>query len=412
MSAATIRSAGAVSCSGRGPSLALHGHVNVIALSRSRSEIGLSHGKRNMFPIRCIGPEQLPSAPQLADDPPALPKAEGKVASTPINTSNFNAMTALASVGVIETAYLTYVKLFNGVLICPTNGCESVLSSPYAQLFGIPLPFFGMVAYGTVGALAITYLRQAQDNAPAASLQTTLMGLTAGVAALATTSAVLISILQTRLGGTPCLWCYLSAGISTTLAVTLGTSLSGKQVKASGGVEAKESALGGVGGALATAAVLYVGLPSAAGSGAVYDDNFSLPYKAPEVATKSSNRAIDLAHRLNAVGARMYGAFWCSHCLEQKEDFGSAAMAEFPYVECFPNGWKRGEKVAPACEAANVRAFPTWMIGGRTIEGELQLDEVEKELLRAEAAAAAAAAASESVNTATAVAQMVAVSSQ
>ncbi|GIL84640.1 hypothetical protein Vretimale_14537 [Volvox reticuliferus] len=399
MSAATIRSAGAVSCSGRALPLASHGHVNVIALPRSRSAISLSQGKRNMIAIRCTGPEQLPSAPPLADEPPAFPKVEEKIASTPINTSNFYAMTALASVGVIETAYLAYVKLFNGPLICPTNGCESVLSSPYAQLFGLPLPLFGLVAYGTVGALAMTYLRQAQGNAPAAALQTTLTGLTAGVAALATTSAVLISILQTRLGGTPCMWCYLSAGISTTLAVTLGTTLSGKQLK--------ENALGGVGGALATAAVLYVGLPSGSGSGAVYDDNFSLPYKAPLVSTKSSNRAIDLAHRLSAVGARMYGAFWCSHCLEQKEDFGSAAMADFPYVECFPNGWKRGEKVAPACAAANIRAFPTWVIGGKTIEGELQLDELEKELVRAEAAAAAAGTA-----TATVGAQMVAVAAQ
>lgn len=39
------------------------------------------------------------------------------------------------------------------------------------------------------------------------------------------------SILQTRLGSTPCAWCYLSAGISMTLAVTLGTTLTGRQLK-------------------------------------------------------------------------------------------------------------------------------------------------------------------------------------
>jgi hypothetical protein len=37
----------------------------------------------------------------------------------------------------------------------------------------------------------------------------------------------------------------------------------------------------------------------------------------------------------------MYGAFWCSHCYDQKMDFGREAMAEFPYVECFPQGWKK-----------------------------------------------------------------------
>ena len=37
----------------------------------------------------------------------------------------------------------------------------------------------------------------------------------------------------------------------------------------------------------------------------------------------------------------MYGAFWCSHCYEQKQKFGLDAMQAFPYVECFPEGWKR-----------------------------------------------------------------------
>ncbi len=55
----------------------------------------------------------------------------------------------------------------------------------------------------------------------------------------------------------------------------------------------------------------------------------------------------------------------------------------------------QGEKVAPVCDAANVRAFPTWVIGGKTIEGELDLDEVERELARVEREAAAAAAAAQ-----------------
>ncbi|GLC37706.1 hypothetical protein PLESTB_000887200 [Pleodorina starrii] len=389
MSAATCRSAGAVSCSGRASSTAVQFPINAITCSRAGpwTSARKNHRAHNLMAIRSVGPDEVQSAPPLADNSPELPKnADVKaVPPAPINTSNFNAMIALASVGVIETAYLTYVKLFDGPLVCPTNGCESVLSSPYAQLFGLPLPLFGMLTYGAVGILAATYVSQSKESgASAAARGTTLMGLTAGVAALATTSAVLMSILQTRLGGTPCAWCYLSAGISMTLAVTLGTTLTGKQIK--------DNALAGLGGALATAAVLYAGLPNGASSaGAVYDENFSLPYRAPLVSTKSSDRAIDLARRLKAVGARMYGAFWCSHCLEQKEDFGAAAMADFPYVECFPNGWKRGEKVAPLCEAANVRAFPTWSIGGKTIEGELLLSEIEKELQRAEAEAAAGA---------------------
>lgn len=63
--------------------------------------------------------------------------------------------------------------------------------------------------------------------------------------------------------------------------------------------------------------------------------------QAPEVTTQSSSNALTLAKRLKDAGAVMYGAFWCSHCFDQKQDFGVQAMADFPYVECFPEGWKK-----------------------------------------------------------------------
>jgi len=91
------------------------------------------------------------------------------------------------------------------------------------------------------------------------------------------------------------------------------------------------------------------------------------------VTTASTPDAVALAKRLRAAGARMYGAFWCSHCLDQKQAFGAGAMAEFPYVECFPAGWKKGVKVEAACSAAGVQAFPTWVIGGELVEGEQEL---------------------------------------
>ena len=36
-----------------------------------------------------------------------------------------------------------------------------------------------------------------------------------------------------------------------------------------------------------------------------------------------------------------YGAFWCSHCFDQKQAFGKDAMADFPYVECYPDGFRK-----------------------------------------------------------------------
>ena len=52
----------------------------------------------------------------------------------------------------------------------------------------------------------------------------------------------------------------------------------------------------------------------------------------------------------------MYGAFWCSHCEDQKETFG--AGADIPYVECFPDGWKRGRPSRRRARGRTSRGFP------------------------------------------------------
>lgn len=68
--------------------------------------------------------------------------------------------------------------------------------------------------------------------------------------------------------------------------------------------------------------------------------------------------------------ARMYGLYWCPHCLEQKEMFG-AAFRYVPYTECAIKGLK---ELAPACKVAGVTLFPSWQFGmDPPKEGELSL---------------------------------------
>lgn len=69
-------------------------------------------------------------------------------------------------------------------------------------------------------------------------------------------------------------------------------------------------------------------------------------------------------------GAKMYGAYWCPHCADQKKMFGSSAKY-LPYVECDPRGNNADEK---ACDAAGVKGFPTWTFSdGTKNEGDLSL---------------------------------------
>ncbi|MGC9599219.1 MAG: hypothetical protein ABSE18_02425 [Minisyncoccia bacterium] len=53
---------------------------------------------------------------------------------------------------------------------------------------------------------------------------------------------------------------------------------------------------------------------------------------------------------------KFYGAFWCSHCEDQKREFGNAAQY-LPYIECStPDG--SGE--TKACQDAGITEYPTW----------------------------------------------------
>jgi len=62
---------------------------------------------------------------------------------------------------------------------------------------------------------------------------------------------------------------------------------------------------------------------------------------------------------LAARDAKMYGLYWCPHCIEQKEMFG-ASFRYVPYVECAIKG---SRELAPACKIAGAKLFPSWQFG-------------------------------------------------
>ena len=62
---------------------------------------------------------------------------------------------------------------------------------------------------------------------------------------------------------------------------------------------------------------------------------------------------------LAARDAKMYGLYWCPHCIEQKEMFG-ASFRYVPYVECAIKG---SRELAPTCKIAGAKLFPSWQFG-------------------------------------------------
>lgn len=85
---------------------------------------------------------------------------------------------------------------------------------------------------------------------------------------------------------------------------------------------------------------------------------------------KRTSRLDAFARCLAGKQAKMYGLYWCTHCAEQKDMFGSS-FQYVPYVECGIRG-ARGEEAS--CLQAGVKHFPTWEFGtGERIEGTLPL---------------------------------------
>lgn len=81
------------------------------------------------------------------------------------------------------------------------------------------------------------------------------------------------------------------------------------------------------------------------------------------------------AQCLNTKGAKMYGAWWCPHCADQKESFGYA-FQYVNYVECsLPNE----RKLNDTCKQAGIKNFPTWEFSDRSrVEGTQPLDTLAK----------------------------------
>ena len=69
----------------------------------------------------------------------------------------------------------------------------------------------------------------------------------------------------------------------------------------------------------------------------------------------------------------MYGAFWCSHCKNQKALFGKS-WKYVDYVECStPNG----QSQTVDCINAGIQSYPTWEFAdGSRKTGEVPLQDL------------------------------------
>lgn len=79
------------------------------------------------------------------------------------------------------------------------------------------------------------------------------------------------------------------------------------------------------------------------------------------------------AQCLTQKGVKMYGTYWCPHCIAQKAMFGDA-FKYVNYTECQQVGAVQGTQSAE-CNAAGIAGYPTWRkVGGGQVAGQLTIE--------------------------------------
>lgn len=115
------------------------------------------------------------------------------------------AIGVLALAGVSIAGYLTFVRFSEGLLLCASGGCETVQSSRYAVVLGVPVAVLGLGGYLLI--LASAFARGELARVAGASIALAGFGF----------STYLIYV-QLALIGAVCQWCVASDVIMTLIA--------------------------------------------------------------------------------------------------------------------------------------------------------------------------------------------------
>ena len=115
-----------------------------------------------------------------------------------------------SALGLIDAGYLSYKHYTGGVIPCSlTNGCETVLSSQYSEVFGVPISFLGMLFYATVLILAVNIFDQKAH----------LFGLLLILSSAGFIASLGFVYLQIFVIKAICVYCLTSAGLSTLIFI-------------------------------------------------------------------------------------------------------------------------------------------------------------------------------------------------
>lgn len=119
----------------------------------------------------------------------------------------------LTAVGVLDSAYLTLEHFRGGIPLCGLDdGCSLVLTSQYAEWYGVPTAVLGLAFYLTLVLLGVWHARSGRRL---------VLHLLTTVAALGFLASLGFVYLQLAVIRAICLYCMVSA-TSATILLLLG----------------------------------------------------------------------------------------------------------------------------------------------------------------------------------------------
>jgi uncharacterized membrane protein len=249
------------------------------------------------------------------------------------------ALLALSCVGMLLAGYLTITAWTGGAVrgCSAGSGCDVVLTSRWAQMFGLPTAFWGVLAY--TGLAAIAFIKPESKHWRYAWTAAFL-----GFAYSVYLTAVSFTVLDAS-----CPYCLTSLGLMT--AILALTTYQRPAQPAS----------------FSWQSWLTRRVPVAA----AFVFALHLQYVVVETIPESPI-ARPLADHLTSIGAKFYGASWCEHCQQQKRYFGNSAD-RLPYIEC---SLGQGAPMTAQCRDNYIDTFPTWVIKDQRVEGVLSLTDL------------------------------------
>ena len=275
----------------------------------------------------------------------------------------------LSTIGIVDTGSIT-LKSFgflNSLSCIGINGCETVLNSPWGTLYennqlNIPLSFAGFITYLSI--LILTTILTLNVISIKQKLYKFLWWLLFVISCGSSVFSLLLIFIMFLKIKAYCFFCILSAILSFSIFIIciIGAKF-----------ESREPML--YRGFIVALTVLIGGFIWSNNVDPSNASNISkdLEKVSPLITTSSTPQKVKFAKFLNENDIKMYSAYWCPHCHDQKQLFGKEAVKELTIFECAKDGKNNNYEF---CITKDIKGFPSWEINNQIYSGVKELKEL------------------------------------